>query len=518
MEIISNLALGFEIALSPSTLFYCFIGVLIGTFIGVLPGLGPTMTIGMLLPITFHLPPTEAIIMLAGIYYGAMYGGSTCAILLKLPGTASAAVVCQDGNAMARQGRGGVALVMTALASFVGSCFAILLLAAFAPPLAEFALRFGPPEYVSLMVVGLLLAAVMGGGTVLKGLGMVLLGLLLGMVGQDVVTGVPRYTFGFLQLYEGVDIAITVIGLFGIAELARTSVRTNHRPAGQAAPIGKLTWRELLPGRSDFRTAAGPTVRGTMLGSLLGILPGAGPALSSFMAYAAEIRLSSTPERFGLGAIEGITAPEAANNASAQTSFIPAFSLGIPGDAITAVILGGMLIHGLVPGPQLISSNPTFFWAVVASFWIGNLLLLIINIPFVGIWVKLLQIPHRFLFCGIMAFVAVGVFSIRGEPFDILLVLALGVIGFLFLYLGLEATPLLLGLVLGPMLEASFRRSMLLSRGDPSIFVTRPVSLVLLTFMLAIIVLLVTSALRGRRRAQRGNSLGAETEQKRQPL
>lgn len=502
MELLANMALGFDVALSPSALLYCLLGVTLGTLIGVLPGIGPLASIGVLLPITFQIPATEAIIMLAGIYYGSMYGGSTVAILLNLPGTAASAVVALDGHPMARQGRAGPALVLTTLSSFMGACVAIVIVSAFAPPLAQFALRFGSPEYFSLMVMGLLAAAVLVQGPLLKGIAMVLLGLLLGTVGQDVVSGTPRFTFRTLELYDGLSFVVVVIGLFGLAEVINNLALGDRREAYTK----KVPWRELIPSRSDLKTAFMPTLRGTGLGAGLGILPGAGPAISSFAAYAVEKRVSRHPERFGRGAIEGISAPEGANNAAAQTSFIPTLTLGVPGDAVMALMLGALMIHGLVPGPQIVTANPEFFWGLIASFWIGNLLLLILNLPLVGIWIRLLSIPYRILYPAILTFIAIGVYSLHREPFDLYLVMGFGLAGYLFIKLRCEAAPLLLGLILSPMVEENLRRSMLLSRGDPMIFVSRPISA---TFLLATVALLALVLFSTWRRARAKRSAAA---------
>ncbi|MDP2411803.1 MAG: tripartite tricarboxylate transporter permease [Pseudolabrys sp.] len=494
MDIFTNMAIGFDVALSPSALLYCLLGVTLGTFIGVLPGIGPLAAIGVLLPITFHVPPTEAIIMLAGIYYGSMYGGSTVAILLNLPGTAASAIVALDGHAMAKQGRAGPALVMTTLSSFFGGCVAIIIVSAFAPPLAGFALQFQSPEYFSLMLMGLLAAAVLVQGSFLKGIGMVLLGLLIGTVGQESISGVPRYTFGSLHLYEGLSFVVVVIGLFGLAEV----INNLSLGAKRERFTSQVPWRELIPSRKDMRDSFMPTVRGTGIGSFLGVLPGAGPAISSFVAYAVEKRVAADPSRFGKGAIEGVTAPESANNAAAQTAFIPTLTLGIPGDAVMALMLGALMIHGLVPGPEIVQKNPEFFWGLIASFWIGNVLLLILNLPFIGLWIKLLSIPYRILFPAILSFIAIGIFSLHRDPFDIYLVIGAGIAGFLFIKLRCEAAPLLLGLILSPMVEVNLRRSMLLSRGDPTIFLTRPISLVFLLLIVAMLAAVIVASIRSR--------------------
>ncbi len=500
MDFLANMSLGFGVALSASALLYCLIGVTLGTFIGVLPGIGPLAAIGVLLPITFHVPPTEAIIMLAGIYYGSMYGGSTVAILLKIPGTAASAIICMDGHAMAKQGRAGPALVITALSSFFGACVAIVIITAFAPPLAKFALRFQSPEYFSLMLMGLLAATMLVRGSLLKGLGMVALGLLLGIIGQDTITGTPRYTFGSAHMYGGLSFVAVVIGLFGLAEVIHNlSLGDKRRPF-----ISKVAWRDLIPTRKDLKDSFMPTVRGTGIGSLFGILPGTGPAISSFAAYAVEKRVSKHPEKFGKGAIEGLAAPEAANNAAAQTAFIPTLTLGIPGDATMALMLGALMIHGLVPGPQMIQNHPEFFWGLIASFWIGNLLLLILNLPLIGVWIKMLAIPYHILFPSIISFIAIGVYSLHRDPFDIFMVMACGVAGYLFIKLRCEAAPLLLGLILSPMVEQNLRRSMLISRGDPMIFLSRPISLMFMSVTAAILVFALVSSIRKRRANGKG--------------
>ncbi len=495
MDIFTNMSLGFGVALSMSALLYCLLGVTLGTFIGVLPGIGPLAAIGVLLPITFHVPPTEAIIMLAGIYYGSMYGGSTVAILLNLPGTAASAIVCMDGHAMAKQGRAGPALVITTLSSFFGACVAILVISAFAPALAKFALRFQSPEYFSLMLMGLLAAAILVRGSLLKGVGMVLFGLLLGVIGQDTVAGVPRYVFNSAHLYDGLSFVAVVIGLFGLAEVINNlSLGPKRRPI-----IAKVGWRDLVPTKKDLKESVMPTIRGTGIGSLFGVLPGTGPAISSFAAYAVEKRVSKNPERFGKGEIAGIASPEAANNAAAQTSFIPTLSLGIPGDATMALMLGALMIHGLVPGPQIIQTNPEFFWGLIASFWIGNFLLLVLNLPFIGLWIKMLSIPYHILFPSILSFIAIGVYSLHREPFDIFIVMACGVAGYFLIKLRCESAPLLLGLILSPMVEENLRRSMLVSRGDPMIFLSKPISLMFMSLTALIVIYSLISSLRKRK-------------------
>ncbi len=507
-DLLANLVTGFGVALSPSALLYCLLGVTLGTFIGVLPGIGPLAAIGVLLPITFHAPQTEAIIMLAGIYYGSMYGGSTVAILLNLPGTAASAVVALDGHQMAKQGRAGPALVMTTLSSFFGGCVAIVVVMGFAPPLAQFALQFQSPEYFSLMVMGLLAAAVLVQGPFLKGIAMVLLGLLVGTVGQETLSGVPRYTFDTLYLYDGLSFVVVVIGLFGLAEVLRNLALGSDREKIET----RVGWRDLIPTRRDLKDSFAPTARGTGVGAFLGILPGAGPAIASFVAYALEKRVSRNGAQFGKGAIEGVAAPEGANNAAAQTSFIPTLSLGVPGDAIMALMLGALMIHGLTPGPQIIQNNPEFFWGLIASFWIGNLFLLVLNLPFVGLWIRLLSIPYSVLFPAILSFIAIGIYSLYREPMDVFMVTGIGLVGYLFFKLRCEAAPLLLGLILSPLLEENLRRSMLLSRGDPMIFVERPISVTFLILAVLGVGLVLMGSWRTHRRqkaaqAERGEGL-----------
>ncbi len=498
MEFIDNLALGFSVALSPSALLYCLIGVTVGMFIGVLPGIGPIATVGMLLPITFHLRPTEALIMLAGIYYGAMYGGSITSILLRLPGDASSAVTVVEGYPMARQGRAGTALVMTTVASFFGACVAIVLVATLAPPLARLALSFQSPEYFSLMLVGLVAASALARGSLLKGLAMASVGLIIGMVGQDRSTGFPRFTFGFGELYEGVNFVVVVVAMFGLAEIIHNAGRDPaDMPRAERVPL-----RALVPTLDDLRRSFWPMVRGSGIGVLIGVLPGAGPAISSFMAYTVEKQIAKDPSRFGHGAIEGLVAPEAANNADAQTAFIPTLTLGVPGDATTAIILAALIVHGIVPGPKITTEAPELFWGLLASFWIGNLMLLVLNLPLIGLWVRLLTIPYPILFPCILLFSTIGVLSLNNEPFEVFLAAGFGIAGYAFLKLGCEPTPLLLGLILGPMVEENFRRSLQLSRGDPTIFLTRPISLGCLLVGLGLVLMVVIPSLRRRKQRE----------------
>lgn len=504
MDLLTNLALGFSVALSLSALFYCGLGVTLGMTIGVLPGIGPLATIGMLLPLTFYAAPTDAIIMLAGIYYGSMYGGSTASILLNLPGTAGAAVTCIDGYPMAQQGRAGVALFMTTIASFFGGVVGIMILAAFAPALAQVALSFGSAEYFSLMVVGLMAAALVGDGSPAKSVAMVLLGLLLGIVGTDVNTGMRRFIFGFPNLSDGVNLVIVTTGLFGISEVIANAGRIS---SGSVRKVD-VSWKSLLPTRDDWRRSVKPSLRGVSVGSVLGILPGTGAALSTFVAYALEKRISREPERFGKGAIEGVVAPEAANNSAAQAAFIPTLSLGIPGDAIVAIMLGALIIHGIVPGPRLVVDQPELFWGLTVSFLIGNIFLLFLNLPLIGLWVRILSIPYGVLYPAILVFICIGVYSIHNSVFDVYLAVAFGVVGYGLRSLRFSPAPLLLGLVLGPLLETNLRRSLLLSRGDAMVFLERPVSAAILVVGVSLLVLVTYLNLRGarRRKAQSGGA------------
>ncbi|MDR3212434.1 MAG: tripartite tricarboxylate transporter permease [Azoarcus sp.] len=495
MELFSNLSLGLSTALSFTNLGYCFLGVLLGTLIGVLPGLGPVATIAMLLPVTYGLPPDAALIMLAGIYYGAQYGGSTTAILVNLPGESSSVVTCLDGYAMARQGRAGAALGIAALGSFFAGTVATLIIAAAAAPLAEFALKFGPAEYFSLMLLGLVAAVVLAQGDVFKAVAMVILGLVLGLVGVDVNSGLERFTFGLPELADGINFVVLSMGLFGIAEIIANLEHSGARDVF-AHKIGKL-W----PNRQDMRQAWKPVLRGTALGSILGILPGGGAVLSSFSSYTLEKRLAGDPSRFGKGAIEGVAGPEAANNAGAQTSFIPLLVMGLPSNAVMALMVGAMMIHGIVPGPQVMEERPALFWGLIVSMWIGNLFLVLLNMPLIGLWARLLKVPYRLLYPIILLFCCVGVYSVNNSAFEVGLTLFFGVVGYLFIKLKCEPAPLLLGFVLGPMMEENLRRAMLLSRGDASVFFTRPISLCLLLFAIALILLLAWPKARETREA-----------------
>ncbi|MBR9766336.1 MAG: tripartite tricarboxylate transporter permease [Rhodobacteraceae bacterium] len=487
LDIFSNAALGLSVAVSPENLLFCFIGVLLGTLVGTLPGIGALAGVSLLLPVTFYVEPTTALVMLAGIYYGVTYGGSTAAILLNLPGSSAAAVTCLDGYPMARQGRAGVALFMTTIASFVGGTFAIILLMICTPLLARVGLNFGPAEYASLVVLGLIAASTISSGSPVRGIAMVVLGLLIGTAGSDFETGRLRFTFGHLEIADGISFVAIAMGLFGVAELLN-----NIGSGARTTTVSRAdySWSKLYPTRQDWRDSWGPMGRGSVLGAAFGILPGTGASIASFIAYAFEKRWSRTPGRFGNGAIEGIVAPESANNAAAQAGFIPTLSLGIPGDAVMALMLGALIIHGITPGPQVVTSHPELFWGLVMSFWIGNIFLVFLHLPLIGVWVRILLVPYKYLYPSMLFFICIGVYSVSNSSFDILLVLLFGVLGFAMLKLDLPAAPLLLGVVLSPILENNLRRAMLISGGDPLTFVERPISA---GFLLAAVVVLVFS-------------------------
>ena len=486
MDILHNLVLGFSVAVSPINMLYCFIGVILGTLIGVLPGIGPVATIAMLLPITFNLNPVAALIMLAGIYYGAQYGGSTTAILVNIPGESSSVVTCLDGYQMARQGRAGPALAIAALGSFFAGCVATLVVAVAAPPLAEVALKFGPSEYFSLMVFGLVAATVLAHGSLLKAIAMVIWGLLFGLIGTDVNSGVLRYTFDIPELSDGIGFVIVAMGMFGTAEIIGNLELKEKRE------IFTKKIEHLYPTKDDLKRAWAPVVRGTILGSALGILPGGGALLSSFGAYTLEKKLSKYPAQFGKGAIEGVAGPESANNAGAQTSFIPMLTLGIPGNAVMALMIGALMIQGIAPGPQVMSEKPELFWGLIASMWLGNLMLVVLNLPLIGMWVKLLTVPYRFLYPSILVFMSIGVFSLSNNSFDVLIMAIFGVLGYVCVKLECEPAPMILGFILGPLMEENLRRAMLLSRGNPFVFFEKPISL---AFMIASAILLVIVAM-----------------------
>jgi TctA family transporter len=493
MELLADLQLGFGVALTLQNILYCFVGVLLGTLIGVLPGIGPVATIAMLLPATFTLPPVSALIMLAGIYYGAQYGGSTTAILVNIPGESSSVVTCLDGYAMARQGRAGPALAIAALGSFFAGTVSTLVLAMFAPPLAQLAFQFGPAEYFSLMVLGLIAAIVLARGSLIKAIAMIILGLLLGIVGADTNTGLFRYTFGLPQLADGIGFVVVAMGLFGFSEI----IVNLERRADREIVMAQI--KSLMPTREDFAASWKAVLRGTGIGALLGILPGGGAVLGSFAAYTLEKKIAKDPSRFGNGAIEGVAAPESANNAGAQTSFIPLLTLGIPSNAVMALMVGAMTIHGITPGPQVMTERPELFWGMIASMWIGNLMLVILNLPLIGIWVKLLSVPYRILYPAILLFCCIGVYSLNNSAVDVGLALFFGLLGYLFIKLDCEPAPLLLGFVLGPMMEDNLRRAMLLSRGNPAVFFTRPLSLALLLVALALLIVVVLPTVKNKR-------------------
>jgi putative tricarboxylic transport membrane protein len=492
-ELFSNLALGFGTALSLKNLFLCFTGCMVGTLVGVLPGVGPIATIAMLLPITFGLDPTGALIMLAGIYYGAQYGGSTTAILVNIPGEATSVVTVLDGHQMAKQGRAGVALGIAAIGSFFAGCVATIFIAAIGKPLSSIAQLFGPAEYFSLMVLGLIFAVVLARGSVAKAICMILLGLLLATVGTDLVTGQERLTLGLQDLSDGIDFAPMAMGIFGFAEIIRNLENPEARDVVKGA-IGNL-----LPGRKDFKESYKPILRGTFIGGLLGILPGNGAVLGPFASYTVEKRLAKDPSRFGKGAIEGVAGPESANNAGAQTAFIPLLTLGIPPNAVMALMVGAMTIHGIVPGPQVMTKNPELFWGMVASMWIGNLMLLIINLPLVGMWVKLLKVPYRLMFPAILIFCCIGIYSINNSTSDVLFTAFFALFGYALLKFGFEPAPMLLGFVLGKLMEEKLRQAMILSRGSFSTFVDRPLSAALLVVAAIMLVIAVLPAIRKRR-------------------
>jgi len=488
MEFLANLSLGFATALSPMNVFLAFVGCFVGTMVGVLPGVGPIATIAMLMPLTLKVDPTGALIMLAGIYYGAQYGGSTTAILLNIPGEVTAVVTALDGHEMAKKGQAGAALGIAALGSFFAGTVATLIIAAIGAPLTRLALLFGPAEYFGLMVFGLGLAIVLARGSVLKAVIMVVLGLLLSTVGTDLETGQDRLTLGIGELSDGVDFAVLAMGVFGIAEILRNLENPESR-SGAIAQIGRL-----LPTREELRRCFGPILRATGIGSVLGILPGNGAVLGPFASYAVEKKLARDPSRFGKGAIEGVAGPESANNAGAQTSFIPLLTLGIPPNAVMALMVGAMTIHGLIPGPQVMTKHPTLFWGMIASMWIGNLFLLIINLPLIGLWVRLLKVPYRLMFTTILVFCAIGIYSINNNPYDVYFTAFFGLAGYVFIKLGLEPAPMLLGFVLGRLMEEKLRQALALSEGSFMTFVERPVAAGLLVLAGAVMLIAVLPA------------------------
>ncbi|MDH6593144.1 putative tricarboxylic transport membrane protein [Variovorax sp. TBS-050B] len=496
MELFEHLSMGFGVAFTFTNLLYCLAGCILGTLIGVLPGIGPVATIAMLLPATYALPPVSALIMLAGIYYGAQYGGSTTAILVNLPGESSSVVTVIDGYQMARKGRAGPALAAAGLGSFFAGCVGTLILAAFAPPLTELAFKFGPAEYFSLMILGLIGAVVLASGSLLKAIGMIVLGLLLGLVGTDVNSGVARFSFDIPELTDGIGFVAIAMGVFGYGEIIANLSRPDDEREVFTAKVSGL-----FPTKDDFKRMIPAVLRGTALGSSLGILPGGGALLSAFAAYTIEkkTRLQPGEVPFGKGNIRGVAAPEAANNAGAQTSFIPLLTLGIPPNAVMALMVGAMTIHNIQPGPQVMTSNPELFWGLIASMWIGNAMLVILNLPLIGLWIKLLTVPYKFLFPAIVLFCAIGVYSTNNNTWDIWMVGIFGFVGYTFFKLGCEPAPLLLGFILGPMMEENLRRSLLLSRGDWSVFVTRPISLGLLLAAALLLVIVLLPAVKAKR-------------------
>ena len=493
MDLIANLATGFAVSLTPANLGFCFLGALIGTLVGVLPGIAPITTIAILLPFTFSLPPSSSLIMLAGIFYGAQYGGSTTAILVNVPGESSSIVTCLDGHQMAKQGRAGPALAIAAMASFFAGTIATIVIATASAPLTWLALKFNAAEYFSLMVLGLTGSVVLAHGAPEKAIAMVLVGLLLGLVGIDVNSGSPRMTMDLADLGDGIGFVPIAIGMFGIAELAVTL----GRPQDRSLLAVKL--RDLWPSRAEVRQCLPAMLRGTAIGSILGVLPGGGAALSSFAAYGVEKKSSRHPERFGRGAIEGVAAPEAANNAGAQTSFIPLLTLGIPGNAIMALMVGAMMIQGIQPGPQVIVNQPDLFWGVITSMWLGNVMLIVLNLPMIGLWVALLRVPFRLMFPAIVLFCCIGTYAGGNTVFDIWVMLLFALLGVFFYKVGAEPAPFVLGFVLGPMMEENFRRAMYISRGDPLVFVERPISAVLLALAVILLVILVLPSIRAKR-------------------
>ena len=493
LQFLHNLSLGFSVALQWWNLFYCLIGVLLGTLIGVLPGIGPVATIAMLLPVTFGLSPITAMIMLAGIYYGAQYGGSTTSILVNIPGEASSVVTCLDGYQMARQGRAGPALATAAIGSFFAGSVSTVAVAMFAPPLAEVALKFGPSEYFSLMVFGLVAAIVLAHGSLLKAIAMVLTGLLLGVVGTDANSGVQRFSYGIMELADGIGFIGVAMGLFGIAEIVSSLEQREHREV-LTSKVGRL-----LPSKEDFRRMWKPILRGTALGSALGILPGGGALIASFGAYALEKKVSKYSHELGKGAIEGVAAPESANNAAAQTSFIPMLTLGIPSNVVMALMIGALMIQGIAPGPQVMNEMPNLFWGLIASMWIGNLMLLVLNLPLIGIWIKMLTMPYRLLYPSILVFMAIGVYSLSNSPFDVLLMALFGILGVIFIKLECEPAPLILGFILGPMMEENLRRALMISQGDPIVLFTKPISAAFLVAAMILLGIVLAPTIRKKR-------------------
>src|SRR5574340_30099 len=494
MALFHNLIFGFSVAFSLQNIWFCFIGVFLGTLIGVLPGIGPLATIAMLLPVTFNVAPVAALIMLAGIYYGAQSGGSTTAILVTLPGEVSSVVTCIDGYQMARQGRAGPALAISAIGSFAAGTICTLLIALFGPPLAEMALKFGAPEYFSLMLMGLVTAAVLAHGDMVKSLAMVILGLLLGVVGTDVNSGMSRFAFGISELTDGISFVVLAVGMFAVAEIV-----DNLGAAAEDRQLFTSKVTGLWPTLADLKQSFWPILRGTGLGAFMGVLPGTGPSIASFSSYMVEKKLAKDPSRFGHGAIEGVAGPESANNADAQCKFIPMLTLGIPASGTMALMLGALMIHGIAPGPTVMTQKPDLFWGLIVSMWIGNLMLVVLNLPLIGLWVSLLKVPYRLLFPAIMTFSCIGIYSLNNSPFELYLTALFGLLGFLWMKLECSPVPLMLGFVLGPMMEENLRRAMLISRGDPTVFLTRPIRLAFVIITILILIVMAMPSLKKRR-------------------
>ena len=494
MELFNNLIFGFSVALSWQNLLYCFLGCLLGTLIGVLPGIGPLATIAMLMPITFAISPVAALIMLAGIYYGAMYGGSTTSILVNLPGETASVITCIDGYQMAKQGKAGPALAIAAIGSFFAGTVCTLIIAMFGPPIAEMALKFASPEYFSLMMMGLIVAAVLAPGDMVKSLAMVFLGLLLGCIGTDVDSGWRRFSFDIIELTDGIGFVVIAIGVFALGEIVSNLGENPEERQVFTSDVGSL-----FPTADQIKRSIGPIIRGTALGAFFGVLPGTGPAIASFSSYMIEKKVAKDPSRFGQGAIEGVAGPEAANNADAQCKFIPMLTLGIPASGTMALMLGALMIHGIAPGPTVMTQKPDLFWGLIASMWIGNFMLVVLNLPLIGLWVSLLKVPYRFLFPAIMTFCCIGIYSLNNSPFELYLTAIFGLLGFLWMKLECSPVPLMLGFVLGPMMEENLRRAMLISRGDPMVFITRPISAAFVIITVLIFIVMAMPSLKKRR-------------------
>jgi TctA family transporter len=493
-DIFGNLIMGFGVAVSLENLLYCFVGCLLGTLVGVLPGIGPVAAIALLLPTTFSLPPVGAMIMLAGIYYGAAYGGSTTAVLVNLPGESSSVVTCLDGHAMAKNGRAGHALAVSAIGSFFAGTVCTLVIAFLAPPLAEIALKFGAPEYFSLMVFGLIASAVLARGSLMKALGMIVVGLLFGIIGTDVNSGMSRFTFGLPGLSDGIGFVVIAMAFFGLGEIIKNLETPNDQRQVFTDKVSGL-----MPRWVDVRDSAGAIVRGTVIGGFFGTLPGTGPVVASFASYAIEKKVAKDNSQFGKGDIRGVAGPESANNAAAQTAFIPTLTLGIPGSGTMALMLGALMIQGIAPGPQVMTARPDLFWGLIASMWVGNLMLVILNLPLIGMWVQLLKVPYRMLFPAILLFMCIGTYSLNNSIQDPLLMAFFGFVGYAFMKFGCEPAPMLLGFILGPLMEENLRRALLISRGDPTVFVTRPISLAFLVLAAASLLVVILPAVRKKR-------------------